>query len=534
MIGFPGPDAAGNNPSRQVDMGKQMVDQQPGSILDESYEILGVLGSGGMGKVYKARQINLNRTVAIKIPSPQVLENPEYSGRFLREAHLCAQVSHPHIVSIYDVRPGPPPYIVMEYVDGMPLDQFLSEEATTIFVSDLLEIIHQMAQGIDAAHARGIIHRDIKPANIVITAGNQKVKIMDFGIARASSMAALTAEGAMMGTPFYMAPEQVRGEEVTPAADLYAFGCVIYRLFTGHQVFTGEIASLLYKHVSTPPTPPSQRNPMLPPETDQVLLKALAKDARERFRSAGELSLQLRKALRPLSHLPYSQIFSQPEGTPVRKSLPTPAAPGSAPSSPPPLSDGQAITEPEPPAVPAIQPQALIPRECAEKSPPPAPGFKKERLVAGVCIFLLILSGGILAWQFRYSSPTSSPGEQNRVAQEKPDETAQSQSAPSQGGASAATSLMWLGRKPAERYRQGDYLIVRWGWEPPESRPALYRVALDRTDAPDNRPTTRRTPDENFILKTDKKGCYHLQVQAESTEASPVADPKLEAWFEVE
>ncbi|HPS00768.1 MAG TPA: protein kinase [Candidatus Sumerlaeota bacterium] len=510
-----------------------MVDQEPGSVLDGSYEILGVLGSGGMGKVYKARQINLNRTVAIKIPSAQVLENPEYSGRFLREAHLCAQVSHPHIVSIYDVRPGPPPYIVMEYVDGMPLDQFLSEEATTIFVSDLLEIIHQMAQGIDAAHGRGIVHRDIKPANIVITSGNQKVKIMDFGIARASSMAALTAEGAMMGTPFYMAPEQVRGEEVTPAADLYAFGCVIYRLFTGHQVFTGEIASLLYKHVSTPPTPPSQRNPMLPPETDQVLLKALAKDARERFRSAGELSLQLRKALRPLSHLPYSQIFGQPEGLPTRKALSTPASPVPSLSNPPPLPGGQAITEPEPPAAPAIQPNALISREQAEKSRPSAPGFKNEWRVVVVCIPLLILSGGILAWKFWYSPLRSGSGRENRVVQEKPEETAQTQSSPSQGDASAAASLMWLGRKPAERYQKGDYLIVRWGCEPPESRPALYRVVLERTDVPDSR-KTRRTPDENFVLKTDNKGCYHLQIQAESPKTSNIPGPELEARFEVE
>jgi serine/threonine-protein kinase len=431
-----------------------MADQEPGSVLDGSYEILGVLGSGGMGKVYKARQINLNRTVAIKIPSPQVLENPEFSGRFQREAHLCAQVGHPHIVSIYDVRPGPPPYIVMEYVDGMPLDQFLSEEATTGFVSDLLEIIHQIAQGIDAAHAEGIVHRDIKPANIIITSGNQKVKIMDFGIARASSMATLTVEGAMMGTPFYMSPEQVRGEEVTPAADLYALGCVIYRLFTGHQVFTGEIASLLYKHVSTLPTPPSQRNPMLPPETDQVLLKALAKNPAERFRSAGELSLQLRKALRPLSHLPYSQIFSQPEGNTANpnkiESRPPVSLPGG--TSSPPTSNDRA---PAPRPVTTPQ-QALIPRNSTA-FPPPVTGFRREWLALVVCVPLLALCAGFLIWKF-WPLVASSRGQagKNRNAESlRPPPT------PHSGVPRPELSLTWLGRKPAAQYRTGDYVIVR-------------------------------------------------------------------------
>ncbi len=514
-----------------------MVDQEPGSVLDGSYEILGVLGSGGMGKVYKARQINLNRTVAIKIPSPQVLENPEFSGRFVREAHLCAQVGHPHIVSIYDVRPGPPPYIVMEYVDGMQLDQFLSEEATTIFVSDLLEIINQIAQGIDAAHAQGIVHRDIKPANIVITSGNQKAKIMDFGIARASSMATLTVEGAMMGTPFYMSPEQVRGEEVTPAADLYAFGCVIYRLFTGHQVFTGEIASLLYKHVSTPPTPPSQRNSMLPLEADQVLLKALAKDPHERFRSASELSLQLRKALRPLSHLPYSQIFAQPEGPSVRKGAGTPALSASPVCSPPPVFAGEAVGGGELARAPfvasAVQQNALVPRKVPEKLESPVPGFKKEGWILLVCVPLLVLCVGFLAWKFFQSSSASvSSGQSSRTVGQNPGDQAQARP-PSPDGATPDVSLMWLGRRPATRYKVGDYLIARWACESLEDRPPLYRVVLERVDVSGFQ-KTRRTPDGNCILKIEDAGSYLFRVQVESPGSSAASIPELEARFEVE
>jgi len=137
-------------------------------------------------RLQRPAKLNLNRTVAIKVPSDAVLKNEEFLARFVREGSTCARVAHGHIVAIYDVHSGKRPYIVMEYVDGMPLNQFLQEEQTTLFVSDLLEIIGQVCQGLEAAHASGLVHRDIKPANIVITHDGHRVKVMDFGIARVS------------------------------------------------------------------------------------------------------------------------------------------------------------------------------------------------------------------------------------------------------------------------------------------------------------------------------------------------------------
>jgi len=206
-----------------------MKEFAPGEILDGRYEIRGAIGAGGMGRVYRAQQLNLDRAVAIKVPSQAVLENPQYLTRFIREAQACAKVAHENIVAIYDVKEGDSPYIVMEFVNGLPLHRFLKEEHTAVFVQDLLDIISQICEGLAAAHAKGVVHRDIKPGNIVITANTQRVKIMDFGIARVADTPSMTSTGSMMGTPYYMAPEQIRGEPVGPETDIYALACLVYR-----------------------------------------------------------------------------------------------------------------------------------------------------------------------------------------------------------------------------------------------------------------------------------------------------------------
>ncbi len=285
-----------------------------GSLLDDRYKILDVLGIGGMGKVYKALQVNLDRIVAIKVPSRTVINNPEFLARFIREGRTCAKVSHGNIVAIHDVHStGDRPYIVMEYAHGQPLNHFLREESTTLFVSDLLDIIEQICTGLAAAHAANIVHRDIKPANIVITFDNHAVKIMDFGIARVTDVQSVTTTGSIMGTPYYMAPEQIRGDTVCGATDIYALSCIVYRLFTGFLVFRGEVTNLIYHHTSTPPTPPSKVNPMLPKAIDKVLIRGLEKKIVDRFQSPLEFHRELRKALRPLQSIPYSQVFDAEE-----------------------------------------------------------------------------------------------------------------------------------------------------------------------------------------------------------------------------
>lgn len=286
---------------------------ETGSIVDQRYEILGVLGAGGMGKVYRARQLNLDRIVAIKVPSDAVLKNQSFLDRFIREARTCAQVAHANVVSIYDVHDKGVPYIVMEYVDGRALHDFLREEQMNLFVSDLLEIVGQVCKGLEAVHHHKVVHRDIKPANIVISNVDQSVKVMDFGIARVTEGTSVTVAGSMMGTPYYMAPEQIKGGEITPAADIYALSCVCYQLLTGRLVFEGEVPTLIYKHVSVRPDPPRRHNPALPRSVDHVLLRGLEKHPADRFHSALTFHRELRKALRTVGHLPYTQIFVHEE-----------------------------------------------------------------------------------------------------------------------------------------------------------------------------------------------------------------------------
>jgi len=371
---------------------QHMADFEIGSIVDERYEILGILGSGGMGRVYKARQLNLNRIVAIKVPSDAVLKNEEFLARFVREGTTCARVAHGHIVSIYDVHSGKRPYIVMEYVDGMPLNQFLQEEQTTLFVSDLLEIIGQVCQGLEAAHASGVVHRDIKPANIVITHEGHRVKVMDFGIARVSDNSALTTASSMMGTPFYMAPEQIKGEGVSPATDLYALACLVYYLFTGKLVFDGEVATLIYKHVSVKPVPPYSLNPMLPRSLDAVLLRGLSKNPRERYPSALEFHRELCKAMRPIAQLPYSQIFTPPQ--PAVHPAPQQKTPGTT------LASQRTLT-----GDPKLQPTAS-PRDRAKAAPAAALG---EPDLEGRMATLQPESAGSPAAAAAQSAPVSVP-----------------------------------------------------------------------------------------------------------------------------
>jgi len=286
-----------------------------GDILDGRYEILGLLGQGGMGSVFKARQIKLDRIVALKVPNARVMADAVYMKRFEREARTCARLAHDNIVTIYDVMVTEElAYISMEYVDGDPLDQFLAKNFSVLSVADVVDLIGQVCGGLDYAHKRGIVHRDVKPSNIFVTREGRRAKIMDFGIARVSDATALTVDGSVLGTPYYMAPEQIRGEAVGPASDIYALTIVIYKIFTNRLVFDGELTVLIYKHVSEPPTPPRRVNPRLPEDLDECLLRGLEKDPRRRYQSALELFDRLREATVPIGHLALSEVVPPPSG----------------------------------------------------------------------------------------------------------------------------------------------------------------------------------------------------------------------------
>jgi len=251
----------------------------PGTRLGP-YEILSLLGAGGMGEVWKARDTRLNRLVAIKT------SHARFTERFEREARVIAALNHPHICSIYDVATSSDgfSYLVMEYVEGKPLHG-------PVPIEEALRLAGQILDAIDAAHSKEITHRDLKPSNILV--GNNGAKVLDFGLAKIESEAgtqtALTGEGAILGTLQYMAPEQIEGREADARSDIFAFGLVLYELITGKRAFTGASrASLIASILKDQPRPVHELQPLTPPGLERVLETCLEKDPDKRWQSARE------------------------------------------------------------------------------------------------------------------------------------------------------------------------------------------------------------------------------------------------------
>ncbi len=266
------------------------------------YEILHELGRGAMGAVYQARDPQIGRIVAIKVimvgnQPPEVLE--DYKQRFYREAQTAGQMSHPGIVTIYDMAEDTDgnPYLVMEFVEGMTLDKILAPQkpgqtAAPMPLKDKLGIAAQVADALDYAHRRKVIHRDIKPANILVTPEG-KAKIADFGIAKMAGTQ-MTHTGLLVGTPAFMSPEQITGAEVDSRSDIFSFGVLAYWMLTGKRPFPGDaITQIAYKVVHVPPVPIREANPDLPPEVEPLILKCLAKKPDERYQTARDLAADL-------------------------------------------------------------------------------------------------------------------------------------------------------------------------------------------------------------------------------------------------
>jgi hypothetical protein len=259
------------------------------------YRILGPLGQGGMGEVYKAYQPDLRRTVAIKTLLAGEHASPDSLERFLREARVAAQLVHPNIVQIYDIgAEGRLRYIVMEHVEGRSLKEVLAERGR-LDPPSALRLARSVARALQFAHERGVIHRDIKPANLLLDRQG-RVRILDFGLAKSlTESGALTAGGTMIGTPGYMSPEQAFAapEEVDARADVYSLGAVLYEMLTGRPPFEGATVLAVLRKIEAEDPPP----PGVSPEVDALVLKALAKDPARRFQSAAEMAEALRACL---------------------------------------------------------------------------------------------------------------------------------------------------------------------------------------------------------------------------------------------
>ncbi|MBI3621482.1 MAG: protein kinase [Nitrospirae bacterium] len=247
------------------------------------YRLIKKIGQGGMGIVYQAEDSVLNRVVAYKVLPPSVKEQPKVLASFLREARIAASLSHANIVAVYDAgHEAGDLYIVMEYVDGISLKERLQQVAPLPH-DEFMHVALQLCQGLAYAHRHKVVHRDIKPANVMLGRDGQ-VKIMDFGLAKVVSDA-LADRTSVKGTPLYMAPEQVTGDQVDHQSDIYSLGCTLYRMATGRPPFTG--GDLYYHHLHTPPEPPVSINPSLSPQLNRLLLTCLAKKKKERFNEVG-------------------------------------------------------------------------------------------------------------------------------------------------------------------------------------------------------------------------------------------------------
>jgi serine/threonine protein kinase len=265
-----------------------------------AYQLLDVLGKGGMATVYRAYQINVGREVAMKLLSPDLADEPEFISRFQHEAQLAAGLQHPNIVAVHDFgRAGSYTYLVMRLMEGGSLEHLLN--GGRLSSDRVIQLTGQIASALDYAHGRGIVHRDLKPTNVLLdVSGN--AALTDFGIAKlmvGDQITGLTAAGTVMGTPTYMAPEQWRSEPVDARTDIYALGVMIFQMLAGRVPFSSETPhGLMYQHLDAPPPPLRAIRPDLPLAVEPVLRKALAKHRQDRPASAGELAHDLETALR--------------------------------------------------------------------------------------------------------------------------------------------------------------------------------------------------------------------------------------------
>lgn len=260
------------------------------------YEIISELGQGAMGVVYKATDPLIDRIVAIKTINLGLAleEKEEYEARFYQEAKAAGRLSHPNIVTIFDLgKSGDVAYIAMEFLQGRELRDILND-SETLPVADAVSIVSQVALGLAYAHEHGIVHRDVKPSNVMVGADGH-VKITDFGIARMESASVRTQTGMVLGSPKYMSPEQVMGKLIDQRSDVFSLGVVLYEMLTGRAPFVGEnVNAIMYQTLNSIPPPPGSLNTAVPDMLNFIVAKALAKGLEDRYQSAKELADDLR------------------------------------------------------------------------------------------------------------------------------------------------------------------------------------------------------------------------------------------------
>lgn len=295
-------------------------DKYIGKMLDDRYEILEVIGEGGMAIVYRALDHRLNRDVAVKIMRDEMAADEEFRRRFCTESHAVAMLSHPNIVAVYDVSHNDNvEYIVMELVDGITLKQYMERKGVVAW-KEVVHFTKQISKALAHAHERGIIHRDIKPQNIMLLRDGT-IKVGDFGIA-ALENEVYENNGEAIGSIHYIAPEQARGECPDARSDIYSLGVMMYEMLTGGLPFTGNtLGEIAVQHMNAKPVPPHEKNPEIPLELERITLKAISAELSERYQSANELLSDLEAFIHtPVTIDGESADYENPDVKPVRSS----------------------------------------------------------------------------------------------------------------------------------------------------------------------------------------------------------------------
>jgi eukaryotic-like serine/threonine-protein kinase len=368
------------------------------------YRILEKIGQGATSSVYKGHDAALGRHVAVKIIAMEAGgDNETLRRRFQREAQAAARLNHPHIITVYDYGEEQNKlYMAMEFLEGQDLKQMFAEGRLPE-LEDKVEVIQQIADGLAFAHANGIVHRDLKPANIQILPDGQ-VKIMDFGLARLTG-SDMTRTGLVMGTPYYMSPEQVRGEHVDARCDVFALGCVFYELLTGRKAFDAEsLHSVLYKVMQAEPRPAREVAPNLPIPLGQLLEKAMAKDPARRFPDAGAFAAGLEHAREAIASgrgdEPLAELVLTPPEPAPRAAVPPPVEAGTAPLPARPGAPGSSVRgverSPSTPRSPASRGSGRPASRPSMKSLPSPPRSKVPIAAAIGLVLLLCVGAGII------------------------------------------------------------------------------------------------------------------------------------------
>lgn len=421
-----------------------MATETPKRLGD--YEILKVLGAGGMGRVYQVRNVITDRVEAMKVLLPEISGQEEVAARFLREIKVLAALNHPHIASLHTALSIENQLVmIMEYVEGQSISNLLAGGA--IPVPDALTYIEQVLDALSYAHQRKVVHRDIKPANMMITPAGS-VKLMDFGIARTESEPSLTAPGSTLGSMNYMSPEQVKGEATDERSDLYSLGISLYEMVIGDRPFHGDSSfSLMSAHLSQPPTPPIDLLPEMPAGLNDIILTSIAKEPTARFQSADAFRTAVQTVLRELQEsktmfqgsrdssatgqrTPLPHVRTGPITRP-RPTAPTQVPTASSVTPPRPAVPAATIPTASIAAAPAPAPQPVVPAPAVISQPSvitPAPAAARSGnrglwvALGAVAVLIVLIAAGLYIPKFRKAAAA----DEARPVSEKPVETAKS------------------------------------------------------------------------------------------------------------